>query len=285
MAETYPIIGADGAVTSWAGATFYSNLLSKISPNAARIQFVADPFDVTPIGGVTTANLSGLRSTQGTIDARIKLGATYGQMANSGLVTFATGYVEHVRSWDLTIETSQVHDITKFASTGPTWRNRRPDVTRVYGTYTARVDAADDIIAPPTANSVGASMTLRYGDEATDDTILLSALVSNIGTSIVSKQMQEVTCSFVSTGTVTPAGTNSILGSTASELGIPVWEYTTGSSVPNVLTFTAITGKTYIIADAFWSRIRLQCTVDQLLNVSIDWIGNGTPSGTGITIA
>jgi len=280
----YPIIGADGAVTTWGSADFYSVLLSKISPNSATFQVMADPFDVTGIGTAQSANISGLRSTQGTIDARIKLGGTYPTIGNSGLVTFASGYTTHVRSWDLTLETVAVHDITTFASTGPVFRTRRPDRVRCYGSYVARVDNSTDIIAPPTANSSGASMTLRYGDEATDDTIAFNALVTQTGTAIVDAQAQDVTCAFTATGAITPAGTNSILGSSATALEVPLWEYTSGSSVPHTLTLTAITGKTYT-TDAFWTRIRLQCTVDQVLTVSIDWAGSGTAGGTGITVS
>lgn len=279
----YPIIGADGAVTSWGSADFYSVLLSKISPNSATFQVLANPEDTTGIGTAQTSHIGGMRTSQGTIDARIKLGGTP-ILGNQGLVTFASGYAEHVRAWDLTLETIAVHDITEFASTPPTFRSRRPDRARAYGTYTARVDNSTDIIAPPVANATGASMTLRYGDEATDDTIAFSANVSQIGTAIVDRQLQEVTCAFTATGAITPAGTNSILGTSASALEIPLWEYTSGSSVVHTLTLTAISGKTYT-TDAFWTRIRIQCTADQLLIVSIDWAGSGAAGGTGITVA
>jgi hypothetical protein len=279
----YPIIGVDGSVTSWGSADFYSVLLSKISPNSATFSVVAPPEDITGIGTGQTSNISGLRTSQGTIDARIKLGATP-ILGNAGLVTFASGYTTHARAWDLTLETVAVHDITTFNATPPTFRSRRPDRVRAYGSFLCRVDNSTDIIAPPTANATGAAMTLRYGDEATDDTIAFNANVTQVSTAIVDRQIQDVTCAFTASGAITPAGTNSILGSSASALEIPLWEYSSGSSVPHTLTLTAISGKTYT-TDAFWTRIRIQCTIDQLLIVSVDWAGSGAAGGTGITVA
>jgi len=286
----YPIIGADGAVTTWGSADFYSTLLSKISPNSATIQIMADPFDVTGIGTAQSAHIAGLRSSQGTIDARIKMSDTYPSIGNSGMVTFNSGYTTHARSWDLTLETVAVHDITTFAAATPppatqVFRSRRPDRVRAYGSVVCRVDNSTDIIAPPTANAAGAAMTLRYADKTTDCTVGFDALVTQVGTAIVTSQIQEVTYAFTATGAITPAGgSDSILGTSATALEVPLWEYTSGSSVPHTLTLTAITGKTYT-TDAFWTRIRLQCSVDQVLTVSVDWVGSGAVGGTGITVS
>lgn len=280
MAQSYPIISTDGSVTSWGSTNFYSDLLSRISPNTSTFNITAQPFDTTAIGSTTTNHIGGLRSVSGTLSGRVNLksGASHiPSIGNNGLVTFASGYADHVKSWSLTLETVAVHDITSQNATPPTYASYRPDRIRATGTYTALVDATDDLIYVPAPNALGAAIDLKYGENTADELIEFDAVVTQLSTTMATPSLNQVVYGFVASTAITPSGTNSILGSSA--LTVPLWTWSSGSSVPNLLTLTAITGKTYIV-DAFWTRISLDCSVDSLVEVSIDWQGAGAISGS-----
>lgn len=277
---SYPIIGVDGSVTSWSSGDLYATIVSRLSSNRARLNIFTDSFDVTALSTAQATHLAGLYSSSGTISGRPNFGGTP-RTGAGGLVTFESGYVLHAYRWNIDISTTQVHDITPFATTPPTYKKFRPDRTVISGTYTCRVDATADIARTTALHETGASITLRYGDSSTDGTIAFNAVTTVADVDIVTPGLQEVTYSFVGSGAITPAGTGSVLGTDPVPLSMPPWEFSSGSQVSRLLTLTAITGKTYTV-EAFFTRISLACQMGQPVEMSVDFQGSGSVDGTGL---
>lgn len=268
----YPIIGVDGAVTSWING-IYATIIAGLSPNSATLNIFADDFDVTGLGVSPTTSLSGLRSSSGNISGRINFGSTP-RIGSQGLVTFASGYVVHCYAWTVDIQTTAVHDITEYNATEPGWKTFRPDRNVARGTFTCRVDNSTDISLPQAANAVGAAIVLKWGENTSDERLEFNAVVTVAAVRIVTPGVQEVTYSFVSSGTITPYGTAGILGTSATPLAVPTWNYDTGSLVSHLLTLTSRTGQVFTV-EAFYTRISISCNISQPLEISIDYQGNG----------
>lgn len=270
----YRTVGVDGEVTSWGSANFYSTMLARLTPVAIDWDENNDPIEVAALGTDYDTNIPSVRSWRATLRARAFATPRIG---NVGTVTFsAGGYALHVRRWSLTIE-AQVHDITELASSpasGPTWRDFRPDRSRISGTISCHADSGT---VPVNTHAIGASaptLTLVYGDSATDEQLSGAAILSQLSGSVSRGSQNTLDYSFVQAGQWTPAGTNSFLGSTA--LGIPIWSEG-GSAVGAIVwaTKSTSTAKTATGTDSFWTSINITCEVDQPVEVSIAIQGVG----------
>jgi hypothetical protein len=281
---TYVLEGAEGTVTSWGVAGFYNTLLSKLMPNRATLNILADQPVTTQLGAFVQAAIPGLRSFEGSISSMVKFGTGGGRLGNVGLMTWsAGGYTTHAYSWDLTIESIGVHDVTNLAAagSGPTWRAFRPSSLRATGTYRARVDDLTAIVAPHASDLAGVlpTFTLKFGDEASDDTIVFTGGTTGIGGIIGSARINQavgepttVEYDFVASGAITPDGTSNPLGTSALSTG-PLWSQG-GATANTLLTLTAGTGRTYV-GDAFYKSIRIHCEVGEPVSFEVDFQGNG----------
>jgi len=268
----YRTIGTNGSVTSWGSANFYSTMLARLASVSIDWDVDNGPVDVGALGTTYAASIPSLRSWRARLSAFAKLPTPV--MGNLGRVVFsAGGYALHVVGWTWTIETTQVHDITNQSfSSPPTWRDHAPDMTRVYGTINAHADsdtAATNIAA---IGDSSATLTLTYGDESTDDTLSGAAYLSALSGQVRRGGQNTLDYSFVSAGQWTPAGTSSPLGSSA--LGIPLWSQ--GGSAAGAIAWATLTGsRTVTGADSFWTRISINCRVDQPTTVDVDIQGVG----------
>lgn len=277
----YVLVGSQGTVTNWIGiaSDFYDILTDRISPSSSTIEIVAEEQDITSLGATTAAHIAGVRNVTGTITANA---FATGRLGNVGLVTFTSGYVTHVREFDITIETIANHDITEFGgpSAAVVWRKFRPDLVRWSGRFVCGVDNATDLVFPHAPAASATALVLTYGDDSTDDTLSGNAFATRIGTGMTVGEAQFAEYTFMGTGDLTPAGTTSLFGT--SVLGVPLWEYSTGSTVPRVLTLNNGNG-TFIIADAFYTSMTLRCRIGEPVQLDINW--QGSPSAASPTAA
>lgn len=263
---TYPITSADGvAITSWAG-TFYSNLLSKAADISASLNIANSQADVTQLGGTTASYIPGLRAWDVSLSLRFATSGTPATVVQGtqGLVTFsAGGYALHVPSMEFELS-APVFEITSFASTPPAWRAYRPG--RAQGTFRflARVDNATGMANLPGEGAALPTLTLRYGDENTDDTVAGSAILTGRRDNYVAGQLATVEYSGVFTGSITPAGTNTPLGT--SVIGVPLWDLGVADATKLIID----TGAESWGGDAFWRRIRVAASVGEPVSIDVD---------------
>lgn len=270
----YATTGAEGSVVSWGSANFYSALLAAIKPVGARITVTNRDNDITGLGVEQAVMLPGLSEWTASLSA---FAFATPRLGNVGTVTFsAGGYAVHVQSWEVTF-TALEHDVTEFASTpasGPTWMAFRPDgPVTVSGKLTCRADSATALVLP---HQVGASLptlTLVYGDEAVDDQIAGTALLKQLGASVQKGQLNMAEYSFDGSGSWTPAGTSSPLGSSA--IGIPLWSQG-GAAVGALVVATKTGSKTLSGADSFWKSITIRCAVGAPVELNVEVRGTST---------
>jgi|SRR5690606_12549737 len=264
----YPVVGAEGEVTSWGAAGFYANLIAAISPNQATITEVCDEIETTPLGSGVGRFIPGLRSWSGSITANA---FATPRLGNVGLVTWsAGGYALHVESFDLTLEAGS-HDITSFSGTPPTYRIFRPDYVRGSGTFNARIDSETSLVGPHAPGATLPTLTLTYGSDTSANAISGPAMIQQMQANMARGSLSTVAYSFRFVGTITPSGTSSLFGTTA--FGIPLWA-SDGDTTNTLLTLTAASGKTFS-GDAFWTRIGLRCAVGESPEVTVDFQGSG----------
>lgn len=279
----YPLTGGEGKVVSWGASGFYSDLISKVSPADVTWDVSAPEVDVTGMGVTTAAHLPALGQWTATIRAR---GFATPRLSNVGLVSFSSGgYALHCRSFELVIETVAVHDITAFnGASPPQWRSFRPDIVRWSGSFVCAADSATAAVAPHLATATGTAtslptITLKYGEDTADDQLSGTVLIRQLGGSQRVGSLTEYTYSFVGTGALTPAGTNSIFGSSA--FGVPPWSEM-GATTNTLLTVEQLAGGPRWSGDAFYRRIRLACEVGSPVELDIDVQGTGawTPAAS-----
>ena len=271
----YQTIGVEGNLTSWAG-TFYSNLVSKIRSQRVNVTIGNQTIDVTGLGSYGATFIPGLSDWSATIDAFTLTQSTNtapntGENAN---VTFTNSTNVYIDSYTLNIESVPV-EITNFSASPPVlWRSFRPDMIRWSGTMNARIDSANDILLPFLSNASPVSATFTYDTNAT---LAGSILITRTDPAIQVGGAAVLPISFVGTGTLTPAGTASVIGTTAfggtSDTGIPEWNSSGSSAKAFVVALNS--GNTLTGVDSFWQSLSLSVGVGQATKLAIGVRGSG----------
>lgn len=272
----YPLRSFEGAVTSWGSTNFYSTLLAAIRPASCRVTISAPG---VPVTGYTAASQQIIRNL-GEVTVEISAFAfATPRMGTQGLVTFSptTGtYITHADEWDWEISWPE-HDITEFNGTAPTWRSFMPGGPAVNrGRFRAR-PTSDTALTNPFIIGTPASdptLTLRYGDSATDETLAGTASVTQLAVSQAMGEPQYAEYQFEFDGDVTPAGTGSLFGTTA--LGACPWS--AGGSAAGALVISTkdtSTVKTISLADSFVTRIAMSVKVGEPTRIDLSVRGTG----------
>jgi len=276
----YQTVGIEGLVTSWgtAGADVYQLINAGIAPFKFSIQVSSDVLDVTAFAaGLTSkANRAGLATWSGTITGRYPQATK--KLGNSGSVTFAGGYAQHVRSWELELAADAL-DITEMSGSAVTWRAFRPGLIGWSGSYEARVDSATAVNLPTLASGSSGAATFKISEEGTTDNAFAgNIIVPELGVDVEVSALNTARYSFTGDGTLsnTYASTLGLLSASASPYTVttPSWD-TNGDGTPDVsLVLQAASGRTFT-GPAFWKSLRVSCPVDGLIEVSVGVQGAG----------
>jgi hypothetical protein len=260
----YQPIGAEGTVSSWTG-TFNANLLSKFRPMSAAVAVTADSFETTGLGVAAQTALSGLGSVTATLQG---YAFATPQIGNSGLVTFTNSTNVYIDGYTINLQAGVI-ETTAFSASPPVlWKTFRPNISNFSGTMSVRIDDTNDPVLQTAANGAGIAATFTYGSGAT---IAGNIIITGSSPTITVGGITTANLSFVGNGQLTPAGANSIFGTTA--FGIPEWSQG-GSLQPLVIALKTGTN-TLTIADAFWNSLALTVQVGQrtMLNVGVQGSG------------
>ena len=269
----YPLITAEGNIVSWGSANFYSVLLSRIASHTATINVRGDVPSNTLLSADQASYFPGLKEWDIQIRSRwnsaVKLG-------NVGLLAFSSGgYAQHVQRYEITFRPIEVHDIT--ALLGPSspvlWKLWRPDILTWDVRFSTLVDSTTAIPTPHDPTATLPTLTLTYGDEATDDTLAGSVVLQQLGHSMETHSIQRIEWQAQGVGALTPAGTTSAFGTSA--LGIPLWSE--GGAAAGAIEIDVSTTATfdYVGTDSFYRSITLRCAVGEPVEIDIDVQGVG----------
>lgn len=270
----YPTAGSEGTVVSWGSANFYATLLSRMSPNSAVVSVNGNPLDITALDEEVNQWLPGLNSWKASIRSRWKNNAGAIKLGNVGNVAWSEGgYATHIRGFEITAKT-RVHDITEQVgvSSAPVWMAFRPDGLEVTGRVRTLIDSSTALVLPHLPTTALATLTLTYGDEATDDILTIgSTLMAQASASLQVGQLNTYEYDF-SGGSITPAGTGSPFGTSA--LGTPLWGQL--ATTPGAIVIASLTGsKTLTGADSFYESWTLRADVGGAVELDVEVQGTG----------
>jgi hypothetical protein len=276
-----PFTGTAGAfITSWGtemGGNFYSRLIAQTKDQSIVIPQIAQHHPVTGAGESVDEMIAGLSSWT----ARLTCFAfTTPRDGRAGMVTRAGLGTSFIRGWTLNLR-SQVHDITSMAATPPTWQEFRPDVITADGTIEVQPEHDAALDQPDAADAAGASLVLRYGDEATtDDTITLNkALLRQLDINAAVRQVTGGVYQFANgpDGTIVTAGEASVFGdataTTTHTFGVPTWDEADAGNVDDII-ITLASGRT-LTGRAFWESIGMTCRVGEPVRIEVGIRGTG----------
>ncbi len=198
----------------------------------------------------------GLKTWTAAFEGRFPKGAV--QSGHNGNVTFASGYVNKVQSFNLSLTCAEFDD-TGMTSTPPTWAEFVPGLWSATGSYRARVDSATAVSQP----SLNGSATFRLADLTSDATLAMAIVVTGVSQAITVGQMTFVDYTFRVNGDITFAGTTPLL---------PAGTITT----PDVTEVNIRkTGSRIATGSCFMTALNIAVAIGQSVTVS------GTLRGTG----
>lgn len=267
----FPITGQLAAVTSITSATDLHHVWNTATRfHAFTAGLTADELDVT--AQATTG--SGMGFIAGLAQGEWSFEALYPKanprVGNTGLVTFASGYVLSCRNWQLTADFGE-EDITPF-SASPTARIFRPgDIGKFTGQFTALMHNDTAIASVTAVNTGGAAATFKMTEDGgADPSFTCNIIVTGAAISQVSRANRkvEVVYSFTVDGDLT-----SVAGSTlaailpAGVVDTPDWDVN-GDGTPDVsAVLTYSTGRT-LTFPTFLRGWTIDCQVDQPIRMT-----------------
>lgn len=272
----YPLTSETGNLTCTAASgdlLYLFGTALRMTTDLATLNVNANEVDVTQAttSGVNMmAKINGLRD--GTVDFSGIWPRTSPLSAMSALVTFASGYVQYVNSFNIDIDWPEI-DITSFtgvASTG--YRTWMPGGTGSWsGSWTCKADNATALSMP----SLGAasSATFKFFEDGTND----PTMSGSIGTPKLSQKVKvgdysEATYSFSGSGDLQQKAGDALpgilyAGTTLTNVTKPTWDLNGDGTPDNTCVLTVATGRTYTFP-AFWTKLSLSWKPDDVVRVT-----------------
>jgi len=263
------IIGDTGSVVSWANNT--GLVTGGVAPSAFTLQMSANPLDATVFGSslIGRSSRAGLTEVSGTIQGKTSptiLGST-------GLVTASGAYTTNVKSWTMELN-APPFESTAMTGAAQTFKSFVPGLISATGSWTANVDHATALVLPNTV--VATAVFKLVENSANDHTLSCNIVTTDVSFGATVGELVEVTVGFSVNGSITAAGTS------ASGIPAPLFADAITSSAGVVqppatgaLVLRSATSRTYTV-DAFWSSIRINVPVNDLVTYDIGFQGTST---------
>lgn len=245
---------------------------------SATLNTSADSADSTALGSASTAFIQGLLNY--TVDFEALYPTSAPRYGNQGFVTFASGYVPFIRSFNIEVDFGEIDITSRAAADGTALAARvyrpahRPIVT---GSFTTLVDSASTPSALTAANVAEAAATFKFAEGGAADPSFTGSIrtISRNGPTVGPSGEQIVEYGFQFSGAVT-----SVAGTTSTPAILPAgtidgadWD-AAGAGLGLSFRFLPITGLGYSCA-GFLRTLRIEVPSDGPIRVT------GTIRGTG----
>lgn len=270
-----PLGGYYCNLESWGNSNQYSTMLNRLNFRSATLVVSGEPFNISAPLATIAAHTQGLRSW--TVDMEFEAYAAP-RIGNAGIVSYSTGgYTKFVEGFVFTLE-YPIHDVTSLresvGATTPTWRTYMPDIGVWSGSYAAKLSDSTAPIVPPAAGATYPTLTLVYGDSATDESFSGTAIIESTSYMIGRGQVAMANIGFRGVGNPTSAGSNAVWP--AGTIALPAW--TEGAATPAgpIVLASKNGSRRFTGEDGFLTRFSLACAVNQPVTVSIRYQGCGT---------
>lgn len=271
----YALASYEGSIESWGSSNFYSDLLAAVRVHSATLTISNPATDTTGDGHSSMRHIAGLGEWSADVSA---MAFASPRLGNQLLVSGSGLYSTHVQSWSLTMATNPLPN-TDAAVTPPTWRSTRPGLLRLSGSWTAHITSGAALPLPSQPGSSPVTLTLRYGDSTVDETLSLPVIITRARPQRPRGQIQVVEYAFEGSGDLTPAGTNSVFGTTA----LSAMPWSAGGTTAGALVFATMDGTRFFTGDDSFLRtatISANVGANEPVNVSLGIQGIGAITST-----
>ena len=269
----YPLTSETGNLTCAVATTDLNQLFTnaiRMTGDLATINIEATEIEVTQATGSAInmgTMIGGLRT--GTVEFSGIYPRTTTPLAASSSITYASGYVQYVNSWNLEISWPEIDITTISSSSVPTWRRWMPGGIGMWsGSYTCKADDATPPVIPP--SGAASSATFQFAASGTP------SLAGNITAPRLSQRVRlgdfsELVYNFRGSGDLTQTVSADYPGLTRSTTGAiskPSWDAVGGNGVPDVTCVLKVAPSREWTFPAFWTRLNLEWKVDDVVRVT-----------------
>lgn len=254
--------GTSGLVTSWGSNT--QLIETGHRPAQFTLDVSADSPNVTGfVSGGTSSTLAipGMRTVSGTIRG-LSIANSGPLVGVLGSVTYSSGYVSNLRSWEIAIACDpQNATALGVSATQNGWHQFVPGLVSWSGSYSAMQDDTTPLVAPAKSSDPAAATFVVYTNKYFGGNIVSTRLGADTAVDAVGTAEY----SFVGSGTCTVTDASGTLPFAAGAIPRP----TTGT-----LLLQSVTNQTFSVS-AFWTAVRMSVTPDAAVSVEVDFQGTG----------
>ena len=271
-----PLGGYQANLVSWgAGGSQYATMKTRLNFVSAGISVVGETHNSSAPLSTISSHIAGLRSWF--VDMEFQAFSTP-RMGNVGIVQFsAGGYTKFVEGFVLTLE-YPIHDVTAMrestSDATPVWRTYIPDIGVWSGAYAAKLSDSTAPVVPPAPTDALPTMTLVYGDSATDEAFSGTAILDSMSYIVGRGQVAMANIGFRGVGNPTSAGTSAIWP--AGTVGLPSFTDGAASPVGPIVLASKNGSRLFTGYDGFLTRLSISCQVGQPVTVSVRYQGCGS---------
>lgn len=275
----YQLSSEEGNLESSATTVdFYQAFFTACRLVRAALTINADSADATVLQSGSTSFMQGLYNYSIEVEALYPTSAP--RYGNQGFVTFASGYVPFIKSFNLDFDFGEIDITSRAAADGTALAARiyrpahRPIVS---GSFTTLVDSATKPTALVAANAAAAAATFKLAEGGAADPSFTGNIrtISRTGPSIGPAGEQMVEYGFQFDGAVT-----SVAGTTGTPALLPAgtvdgadWD-ASGAGLGNDIEFSTVSGTSYT-GTGFLRTLRIEVPSDGPIRVT------GTIRGSG----
>lgn len=290
------VTGLEGTITSWGSGNsdWHNHLIATgTAPTNVTVNVEAPEMDTTSIGGPSSNRTYRPMLGSWTVTGESLWPRANAYIGAQGLVTYSSGYTQHVKGWSLNMSWDAL-DVTEFNASGILWRSFRPAFRGKFtGSFRGLVDDATALtLVTPWTNTSAKSMLLKLAENTpnTDNSFSITDAIitrAGIGMPIQAGGLDTLDYNFTVSGAMSclsssgdgtsTFGINVLPGST-SGLAITMPPYdNSGDGTPNKTMLIKLadgTSDVTLSGTAFLTNISITCDVDQPIRVS--WTAQGT---------
>jgi hypothetical protein len=290
------VTGLEGTITSWgSGASdWHSHLIATgTAPTNVTVNVEGPEMDTTSIGGPNSNRTFRNMLASWTVTGESLWPRANAYVGAQGLVTYSSGYTQHVRGWSLNMAWDAL-DVTEFNASGILWRSFRPSFRGKFtGSFRGLVDDATALtLVTPWTNTSAKAMTLKLSEDTpnTDNSFTIADAIitrAGIGMPIQAGGLDTLDYNFTVSGAMnclsssgdgsSTYGINVLPGSTTG-VAVTMPTYDNGTNgVPNKTMLIKLadgSSDVSLSGTAFLTSVNITCDVDQPIRVS--WTAQGT---------
>lgn len=265
----YGITGAAATITSiTSGTDVYQLCTQALKQVQFRVSQEADEFDISELSGsgAGAEYLAGLVS--GTMDFEGHYPKSSPVLGNSGLVTYADGYVQRVSEWKIDVDFGEI-PITWMTGTAVLAKKFMPaGIYSWNGSYIAQQVDSSAVNGPSASGYAGGSATFKITEDSTDPALSGAIIVTGVAQTVRKADLINTEYTFRGSGAITETKGSTLPGlrrTTTGTWSTPDWD-SDDNGTPEMI-FTLASGRT-VTATVFLKSMSIECKIGEPVNVT-----------------